>query len=527
MDVAGNRTLYSIFADYANIQPDKLWLVYERGDGRMFRWTYREFLRSVHQAAHLLHQLGTGPGDTFNLHLANHPAYLQLILAGSLTGAVAMPTAPSSTVDELRYLIEHSESKVIFTEANCLDVGSQMPVERIVVCDTGEPLPGGYLVYESELARQDTNLVKAAGKAESVVQLLYTSGTTARPKGVMLTNACFIYGAEVFRAGSGLRQTDRHLIALPLYHAAAQCHALWPSLITGASVALMSRFSARRFFEQAVAYGGTMAALFGAPLRMLLNQPERPTDNAHTLRNVTFAQSLTSAQYDEWHRRFNVPLQQLWGMTETAGLPLMSPLTGARNLVAMGRPVVGYELKVVGDDDREVVPGEPGQLIVKAKPGKTTMLGYLKSPGATAKTLRLRDDGIWLYTGDTVTYDADGFVYFVDRGNDLIKRGGENISSTQVESVIRTCPGVLDVCVVSVPDAIRDEAMVAVVVAQPGEPLTAETIQAHCRAQLAPFKVPEQVVFVEALPRTSVGKIQKNIVRQQLAALKMIKQEQL
>ena len=489
MDVAGDRTLYSVFAAAAARQPGREWLVYERGDGAVLRWSYADFLASVHRATNLLDARGVGPGDAFALRLGNHPAYPQLILAASLLGAIAVPINPASSADEAVYVVDHSGSAVVFDDE---------------------------AAYEAELERQPTTPPPDAGAAERVVQLLYTSGTTARPKGVMVTNAGFVYAAEVHRAATGLREEDRHLIALPLFHAAAQCHALWPSLIAGGSVALMARFSASRFFEQAARHGGTMAALFGAPLRMLLAQPERPTDRAHALRNVTFAQNLTAAQYEEWHRRFGAPLQQLWGMTETCGLPVMSPLTGERNLLAMGRPVLGYELKVVDADAREVPVGAAGELIVRGTPGRTVMAGYLKNPEATAATLRTLPDGTWLFSGDTVRADADGFLYFVDRGKDLIKRAGENISSVEVEAVILDCPGVLDACVVGVPDPLRDEAVVAAVVRRPDAEVTAEQVRAHCAARLASFKVPERVVFLDALPRTSVGKVQKQLVREQL-----------
>ena len=520
MDIAGQRTLYSIFADYARLQPEKEWLVFERDDREVFRWTYAEFLLDVHRAANLLVSLGVGPGDVVNLHLSNHPAYPQIILAASHLGAVVVPTNPVSTADELTYLVEHSESKAIVTEARCLvvvrEVATRTGVGSILLAETGGDQPIGYPSYEVELARQSTAPPLGAGLSDRVVELLYTSGTTARPKGVMLTNANFIYSAEVFRAGSGLRDDDRHLIALPLFHAGAQCHALWPSLIAGASVVILSRFSASRYPEQAVAYAGTMAAMFGALLRILLNQPERPTDGQHGLRNVTFAQNLTADQYAAWHQRYRVPLQQLWGMTETCSLPVMSPLTGERRLLAMGRPVLGYEVMVVGDDDREVAVGETGQLIVKGTPGRSLMRGYLKNPEATERTLRERPDGTWLYAGDTVRADAEGFLTFVDRGHDLIKRAGENISSTELETAILDCPGVLDVCVIGVPDPVRDEVIVAVVVRKPTSSLTAADVQSFCARRLAAFKVPERVEFVDALPRTSVGKIQKNLVREGL-----------
>lgn len=521
MDIAGNRTLYSTFADYAERQPDKQWLIFERDDGEVFRWTYAEFLASVWRAANLLRAFGVGAGDAFNLHLSNHPAYPQLILAASFLGAVAMPTNPVSTFDELLYLVRHSESKLIVTETRCLDVASRVAREvgglPILIGTTGSALPDGFPVYEAELARMSESPPASDGRCDRLVELLYTSGTTARPKGVMLTNANFVYGAEVFRSASGLRAEDRHLIALPLFHAGAQCHALWPSLIAGASVAILSRFSASRYVEQAIAYDCTMAAMFGALLRMLLNQPTHPSDAAHRLRNVTFAQNLTPEQYEQWHHRFRAPLQQLWGMTETCALPVMSPLTGQRNLLAMGRPVLGYEVKVVDEEANVVPPGVSGQLIVQGHPGRTLMQGYLKNPEATAQTLRSLSDGIWLFSGDTVRADDDGFLYFVDRDNDLIKRAGENISSTEVETTILDCPGILDACVVGVPDPIRDEALVAVVVRKPGMDVTVEIVRAFCAEHLAPFKVPERVEFVDALPRTSVGKIQKNVVRTMLA----------
>jgi crotonobetaine/carnitine-CoA ligase len=519
MDITHNRTAYSIFAGYAEQQPDKDWLIFERADGQVFRWTYGEFLRSVHQSANLLHSLGIGEGDVFNLHLGNHAAYPQLILAASYLGAIAMPSNPISTADELRYLLQHSESKAVFTELNCLEtvqqVTDELGIHPIIVCQTDSEI-AGYSIYEEELARQPNTPPLYRGNSDNLLEILYTSGTTARPKGVMITNANLIYAEECFRAAVGIHSEDRALAVLPLFHGAAQVHALWAAMIAGGSAAIMSRFSASRFFEQAICYQATFAAMFAAPLRMLLNQPEHPNDSAHSLRNITFAQNLTDEQYEAWHRRFKVPLQQIWGMTETFSLPILSPLTGKRNLRAMGRPVLGYEIKIVNDQDQEVAIGEVGQLIVRGVPGVSLMRGYLKDPAATAQTMRQASDGTWLYTGDIAYADEEGFIYFVDRRKDLIKRAGESISSTEIESVILRCEGVLDVCVVSIPDPVRDEAIVAVVVPKPGNYLDEPMVIQFCQEHLSKFKIPERVVFVEALPRTSVGKIQKNLVRDQL-----------
>ena len=506
MDIVGERTLYSILAAHAKCRPDEPWLAYEEESGQVLRWTFSEFLGSVHQAAHFLRSRGIGTGQVINLHLPNGVAHPQLILAASHLGAVVLPSNPASSDDEIGYLLAHSETR--------LTVAEEGQVERLASLRLG----GGLAVisqrqFEDEVARQPVEAPPGAGKADLLVQLLYTSGTTARPKGVMLTNANLIYGAEVLRAATGLQREDHHLIALPLFHAAAQCHALWPSLVVGCRVTIASRFSGSRFFGQAVAHDCTMAALFAAPLRILLLQPDHPSHRQHRLRNVTFAQNLTAVQFDEWHRRFRVPLQQLWGMTETASLPVMSPLTGDRRLSALGRPVVGYEVKVVDEAGREVGCGSPGQLIVRGTPGRSLMLGYFKNPAATAETLRPGDDGTWLYSGDTVTYDPEGFIHFCDRSKDMIKRSGENISSAEIEGVIALLPQVADVAVIGIADAVRDEAVAAVVVLRESAKLTVEEIRTHCSRSLASFKVPERVRFVEALPRTSVGKIQKQVIK--------------
>jgi len=520
VNIVGNRTLYSIFRSHAGEQPNRLWLSYESSEEKRSQWTFSGFLETVHQAVNLLQHLGIGAGDVINLHLTNHPAIPQVILAASYLGAIALPTSPSCSTEELRYFLEHSEAKLVITQTKYLGSVEAVAKETcsILLLQDGCVPDSRYRCYETELERQGNTVSNGEGSTDKVVQLLYTSGTTSRPKAVMLTNANFVYGSEIFRAATGLRREDRHLIALPLYHSAAQCHALWPSVITGCSVSILSRFSASRFFEQATTHGGTMAALFGAPLRMLLNQPERATDRTHRLRNVTYAQNLTPAQYEDWHRRFGAPLQQLWGMTEICALPIMSPLREERRLMAMGRPVLGYEVKIVDESGQELPPHVPGQLIVRGIPGRSLMKGYLKDSAATDKTLRQMQGATWLFSGDTATYDEDGFFYFIDRNSDMIKRSGLNISTSEIESVIAALDGVADVCVCGLPDPTRDESVAAVIVRKPETQLTPDEVRSHCAEHLAAHKVPERIEFFEILPRTSVGKVRKNIVREQLLA---------
>ncbi len=280
-------------------------------------------------------------------------------------------------------------------------------------------------------------------------------------------------------------------------------------LLAGGSVAVMERFSATRFVEQATRHEATLAALFAAPIRMLLGQPRSDAEGRTKLRAVSYAQNVTVQQFEDWHARFKAPLMQIWGMTETMSLPLMQPLDLPRKPLSMGMPVLGYTCKVVDDAGAEVPPGTVGELVVKGEPGVSLMKGYFKNPEATAATLC---DG-WLFSGDTAWMDEDGSFFFVDRKKDMIKRAGENVSASEVEETLKQHPDVFDAAVVGVPDPVRDQAIKAYVILKDGAPCTADELTAWCAARLSKFKVPERVEFRDAFPRTSVGKIQKHLFR--------------
>jgi crotonobetaine/carnitine-CoA ligase len=259
--------------------------------------------------------------------------------------------------------------------------------------------------------------------------------------------------------------------------------------------------------DQATRHGATLAALFAAPIRMLLAQPRRPEEGLTRLRAVSYAQNVTPQQFDEWHARFRAPLLQIWGMTETMSLPLMQPLDLPPKPWSMGRPVLGYEVRIVDEAGREVPPGTTGELIVRGTPGVSLMKGYFKNPEATARTLR---EG-WLWSGDQAWRDADGYFFFVDRTKDLIKRAGENVSASEVEETLRQHAAVFDAAVVGVPDPLRDQAIKAYVILKDGAAASAEELIAWCRKRLSAFKVPAVVEFRATFPRTSVGKIQKHL----------------
>ena len=517
MDAVGYRTLQEILEYRARTDAEKPFLVYDEIDGEVIRYSYAQFDLSVNRTARMLRSLGIGRGDKINLHLGNCVAFLQLWFAAAKLGAVIVPTNVAATAAELEYLIDHSECRLIFTQSGHLDVARQAQercarVEATVVCGDGER--GDAPSFDALLACQSDEPPGTRGESAGEVGILYTSGTTSRPKGVVVTNANYVYAGETVAKALCLNPGDRHLVVMPLFHGNAQYYSTMSTLVTGASMVLSSRFSASRFFDQAIRHQCTVSSLFSAPIRMLLAQAHREGLAENRLRAVLFAQSVTPNQLDEWWERFDAPLLQLWGMTETMGPPLVNPIHFRRDNMSMGLPAMGYRVRLVDEQGRQVPRGETGQIVVAGEPGRTLMKGYFKNPEATQETIR---DG-WLWSGDNARQDDDGYFHFVDRAKDMIKRAGENVAASEVEAVILTHRQVFDCAVIGVPDAVRDEAILAVVVPLEGASLDSAAVIAWCKERLASFRVPERVEFRRVLPRTSVGKIQKHVLRAEMVS---------
>ncbi len=515
--IVGNRTLRQLLEYRVATTPDKTFVIYDDLAGGITSLSYAEFDVQVNRTANLLRALGLNKGDKINLHLPNCLEFLYLWFGAAKIGVVIMPTNVLSVSAELAYLISHSECRFIFTQASYAsvinEVQQQCPgVEQVIICGETASSPS-VSTFASLLANRPAHSPLGDVTPLDDVSILYTSGTTSRPKGVLITNANYIYAGETVAKAIRLTPDDRHYIVLPLFHANAQYYSTMSALVTGASIALMARFSASNYFDSCIAHNCTVGSLFAAPIRLILAQKQRPELRSNQLRIVLTAQSTTAAQLDEWAERFGAPLLQLYGMTETMGPPLMNPLDYERNNLSIGLPALGYEVMLVDGEGEPVSQGETGQMLIFGRPGWSIMKGYFKNPEATAQTIR---EG-WLWTGDNAYQDNAGYFHFVDRAKDMIKRAGENVAASEVEAVILQHPKVFDCAVIGVPDSLRDEAIKAFVVLHKHEQATDEEIIAWCRNRLAKFRVPEFVEFCAELPRTSVGKIQKHMLRSQEA----------
>jgi crotonobetaine/carnitine-CoA ligase len=333
--------------------------------------------------------------------------------------------------------------------------------------------------------------------------VMFTSGTTGEPKGVEVTQANYAFAGRTMAEAACLDETDRQLVVLPMFHVNAQYYSFASAIWAGASVALMSSFSASGFMSQAARHGATAASLFAAPLRMILARG-RPVEGLR-LRHCWYAQNITADQYETVSDWFGCRPRQLYGMTETIPAVLTDEPDDPEPS-SMGLVTTGCIVDVQRPDGTPVDVGEVGEVVVGGERGTTLFAGYLDDPATTEASFR---DG-WFLTGDRAIRDETGRHYFDGRRSDVLKVAGENVSVVEVETVLAEHPGVLEAAVIGRDDEIRDELPVAFVVADPSalQPSVAD-LDKWCAERLAKVKRPVEITFLDELPRTSVGKIRK------------------
>lgn len=485
-------------------RPHAPFLIWEGPDGEVTRWTYGEFDALVARVAGGLTARGVRPGDRVGIALRNCPAYVALWLALVRIGAAMVCHDPSASAPELAAHLRRTGARLGFCAP------SRAADYRAAARDSD---PAAVVV---EVGEDDTALAVLSGRPAVVgdtpppgpydlAGLMFTSGTTAAPKCVMVTQANYAFAGDVMAAAAELGHDDRQFIVLPMFHANAQYYSFAAAIAVGASVVLLPTFSASRFLAQAARHLVTHVSLFAAPIRMILTRTARREPVAGLrVRHCWYAQNVTDEQYE----RFATLLggcrpRQLYGMTETVPAvlsnPVAAPIPGS-----MGRPTPGC-----------VVAVHDGEIVVGGEPGVSLFAGYLDDPAATAAAYR---DG-WFVTGDRARVDPDGHFHFAGRRGDVLKVAGENVSIVEIEAVLAEHPAVLEAAVVGVPDEMRDEVPVAFVVAAPGvEPAALDDLAEWCAARLAKAKRPVRFERVAELPRTSVGKIRKFLLNERTSS---------
>ena len=513
------QTIRELLSDQVERRPDAPCLVH--GDRC---WSYAEFAAEVETVAHAFAALPLRPGQKVAILLPNCPEFLWTVFAMARTGGVFVPLNTAQTAGELQYLLAHSEARCLLTTDAFLPViegirGDCPELEHVVTLDSGN---GSDVMRWNEFIGATGGAPEPANVSpEDMASIIYTSGTTDRPKGVMLKHYAFALAPSHRARALGWTQDDRVLVVMPLFHVNALCHMTIAMMSTGGVVVLKDRFSASRFWDDVRTHGVTTSSIMQTIPRILLNLPPDPADADTPLRQVVAL--LPPDVHLEFERRFDVAAIPSYSLTEDL-LSILGPLeTSGRKLGSCGVAIAPevHRLRICNEEGESCAPGELGE-IVKQSPA--VMMGYYKNPEATAAALR---DG-WLYTGDLGYLDEDGFLYFVDRKKDMIKRGGENIASAEVERVLNSHPLIAESAVVAVADPIRQEEVKACIVLGPGgsrETLPPEQVWAFCAEHLAPFKIPRYLDYRQELPKTPSSKVQKNLLREEGLCAGMVERQ--
>lgn len=488
---------------------DAIWF-----EGRAY--TNREIYELACQMAGVLRARGAQPGDRILLIMLNSPAVYAAFIAIWKIGAVMVPVTPMWTAREVRYVLQDSGARLVITSPEL--------AARLTEASADLPDFDGILVYGSKETASTANTINLAAELatvppfgplverapEDLAMLLYTSGTTGNPKGVMLSHDNMIFVAdaayEINRAAGRVRTMQ----VLPLSHVYGVI-TMNLGLRMGNWVYVLKHFDAGRVLATLESFGVQRLAVVPTMLTLLINHPDRAKYNYQALELVgSGGAALPEAARQEFAQLFDCAVKQGYGLSETGGALSSYRTDEAYRVGSVGRALPGVEVCAMDFYNQPLPPGETGELCTR---GRHVMQGYFNNPTATADAVI---DG-WLHTGDIGRVDADGYVFITDRKKDLIIKGGENISPHEIEEGLYTHPAVAEATVIGVPDPVYGENLLAAVVCKPGQQLSEAELKEHLTTYVTKFKIPARIVFLDTLPKGSSGKILKRALRDQFS----------
>jgi long-chain acyl-CoA synthetase len=481
---------------------DKTALIFK---GRAF--SYRELNALSARLAGGLRTLGVQQDDRVTLYTQNCWEYVVSYFAIARLGAVINPLNVMLTPDEVRFVVSDCGAKVVLASqakgAGLRDALANTPVRELILF--GDEAVAGTCSFNALIEASAPLAEDVVIRPDSLSTIGYTSGTTGHPKGAMQSQRAVLLNAAMTATMHVRTAADTVVSALPLPHVYGNV-VMNGALLYGGTIVVLERFSEQETCESIQRYGATI--LDGVPTMYmyLLNYPELERYDLSSLtRCAVGGQTMPVSKMQEVEQRFGVPLLELWGMTELAGLGTTHPFFGINRLGSIGVPLPYTEARIadLADAAKTLGPDEPGELMIR---GPLVMMGYYGNDEATRQTIE--PDG-WLHTGDVARMDQDGYLYIVDRKKDMINTAGFNVYPAEIERVVAAHPAVAMVAVGSVPDELKGELARAYVVLKGGAQATEDEILAFCKEQLAAYKVPRSVAFVPDLPKTSTGKIMR------------------
>ena len=463
--------------------------------------TFGELRDSCIAVGAMLAMRGVPPGGHISLVLGNGIQTIRLLLGAMYSGFCVHPVNLLSQPDQMHYVIDHADARLIFAAPEwchrvvSLTADIARPIDVIEVDPDGTSLP-------AENAGSDMG-EPVNPAADALALLMYTSGTTGKPKGVMLTQSNLAENANTISREHQLTSADRVAAVLPLYHINAFAVTMLAPLAHGGSLVMPPRFSAARFWEMAIEHRCTWLNVVPTIVSYLL-EGEAPA--SERLRTIRFCRSASAALPPEHHRafeaKFGIGIVETMGLTETVAPAFSNPIEPEqRKIGSVGRPS-GCEARIVDSAGKTLPDGEIGEILIR---GPQVTPGYYKNPEATAGAFF----GDWLRSGDLGYRDADGFYFVTGRIKELIIKGGENIAPREIDEALLRHPAVLDAAVVGIPDRHYGQDIMACVIVRSGHQCTEEELRDFCNRELGRYKTPKLIRFVEDLPRGPSGKVQR------------------
>jgi len=512
------QTVYDAIAATARKWPERTILKVMPGTAAAFgisadEISYRNFIARADALAADLGRKGYGAQMRVAVLLENRPDFFVIFAAINKLGASIVPINPDLRAAELDYLLGHAEPALILCTAerrNDLHAATQASGLGAPLCIFGaDALP--------TLNRRNAVVANNATGEAGETAVLYTSGTTGNPKGCVLSNAYFLLAGRWYADLGGIANLspdgERMITPLPIFHMNAMAYSFMAMVTVGGCLIALDRFHPSTWWADVAASRATCLHYLGVMTSILMSLPETRADTAHNVR-FGFGAGVDPKLQQAFETRFNFPLIEAWAMTETGAGAVISAHTQDRLIgrSCLGTPEGWVEARVVDDEGHDTGPNTPGELLVRNAGNDPThgfFLEYYKDPEATSKAWK----GGWFHTGDLVRKDVEGRFYFVDRKKNLIRRSGENIAAVEVESVLMRHPAIMAAAVCAVPDKVRGDEVFACLKVDTPHPGLGTEITEWALGQMAYYKVPGYIAFVDELPLTPTQKIQRKALK--------------
>jgi crotonobetaine/carnitine-CoA ligase len=430
--------MWSLVARRAALSGDAPLITFLEPDKPDESCSWLTIMKDAETLANQLQELLVTPGQPVAIVGLNSLEYLTAMAAITRLGAVAVPLNGQRSAAEIAWQIHDVGAVALLAEAEFCDVLDEAAQRAgwigAKVCIRGK-VPSGWNPVTAVRPLRAARQIPLPDPVD-LFEIVYTAGTTGQPKGVMLSHRSLATEADNIASYWAARADDVFLCVQPLFHVHAQLISLVPALMVGARLVLCRSFQPSGFVDLVRQHDVTIASLVGPQLRAVLAQPERDEDADHQLRCVPYAFNVPLDLWEEFERRFEAPLVNIYGLTEAVGIVSATPLYGDRRVPSVGRPARGKAIGIFDSDGREMAPGHPGEIWVRGQPGTSLMMGYHHRPEETLAVLR----GGWLHTGDIGVMDEDGYLTFVDRQKDMIERSGDKVSTSEVERILAQMP---------------------------------------------------------------------------------------